>query len=41
MVARTFNPCTQEAEAGSSLSLRPFWSTVQVLGQRATQRNYV
>lgn len=41
MVARAFNPCTQEAEARSSLSLRPFRSTVQVLGQRATQRNYV
>jgi hypothetical protein len=33
MVANTFNPSTQEAEAGGSLSLRPAWSTEQVPGQ--------
>jgi hypothetical protein len=27
MVAHTFNPSTQEAEAGGFLSLRPAWST--------------
>ena len=26
VVAHTFNPITQEAEAGGSLSLRPAWS---------------
>ena len=34
VVARAFNPSTWEAEAGRSLSLRPAWSTEQVLGQR-------
>ena len=33
VVAHTFNPSTPEAEAGRSLSLRPAWSTEQVLGQ--------
>ena len=33
MVVHTFNPNIQEAEAGGSLSLRPAWSTEQVLGQ--------
>jgi hypothetical protein len=27
VVAHTFNPSTQEAEAGGSLSSRPAWST--------------
>jgi hypothetical protein len=27
MVAHTFNPSTQEAEAGRSLSSKPAWST--------------
>ena len=42
MVAYTFYPSTQEAEAGRSLSLRPNWSTKQVPGQpgRATQKNH-
>jgi major histocompatibility complex class I len=29
-VAHTFNPSTQEAEAGGLLSLRPAWSTERV-----------
>lgn len=33
MVAHTFNPSTQEEEAGRSLSLRPMWTTKQVPGQ--------
>jgi hypothetical protein len=33
MVAHTFNPCTQEAEAGGFLSSRPAWSTNCVPGQ--------
>jgi hypothetical protein len=33
MVAHTFDPSSWEAEAGGSLSLRPAWSTKQVLGQ--------
>ena len=33
MVALTFNPSTQEAEAGRSLSSRPAWSAEQVPGQ--------
>ena len=32
MVAHTFNPSTQEAEAGGFLSLRPAWSTKWVPG---------
>jgi hypothetical protein len=32
-VAHTFNPSTQEAEAGGSLSSRPAWSIEQVPGQ--------
>jgi hypothetical protein len=32
-VAHAFNPRTQEAEAGGSLSLRPAWSTQRVPGQ--------
>ena len=30
VVVHTFNPSTQEAEAGRFLSLRPAWSTQQV-----------
>ena len=46
VVAHTFNPDTQEAEAGGSLlSLRPAWFTERVQGQsgtaKATQRNTV
>ena len=33
MVVRAFNPSTQEAETGGSLSLRPAYSTEQVPGQ--------
>jgi hypothetical protein len=33
VVAHAFNPSTQEAEAGGSLSLRPAWFTEQVPGQ--------
>ena len=33
----TFNPSTQEAEAGGSLSLRPAWSRVSSRTARATQ----
>ena len=36
MVVHTFNPSTQEAEAGEFLSSRPAWSTA-----RAIQRNPV
>jgi hypothetical protein len=34
MVAHTFNPSTQEADAGGFLSSRPAWSTA-----KATQKN--
>jgi hypothetical protein len=37
-VAHIFNPSTQEAEAGGFLSLRPVWSTEQVLGQSGLYR---
>jgi hypothetical protein len=30
VVAHTFNPSTQETEAGESLSLKPTWSTERV-----------
>jgi hypothetical protein len=33
VVVHAFNPRTQEAEAGGSLSLRPAWSTEWVQGQ--------
>ena len=33
-----FNPSTQEAEAGESLSLRPAWSTEQVAEQAGLHR---
>ena len=33
MVVHSFNPSTQEAEAGRSLSSRSAWSTERVLGQ--------
>ena len=33
-----FNPSTQEAEAGRSLSLRPAWSSEQVPGQPRLHR---
>ena len=43
VVAHASNPSTQEAEAGRSLSLRPAWSTRQIIEQSAllTQRNPV
>jgi hypothetical protein len=31
--AQASNPRTKEVDAGESLSLRPAWSTEQVLGQ--------
>jgi hypothetical protein len=33
VVAHAFNPSFQKKEAGGSLSLRPAWSTYQVLVQ--------
>jgi hypothetical protein len=36
--ADTFNPSTQEAKAGGSLSSRPAWSTEWVLGQPGLHR---
>jgi hypothetical protein len=42
VLAHTFNPSSQEAEAGGFLSSRPVWSTEWVPGQpRATQKNPV
>ena len=41
VVAHTFNPSTQEAEAGVFLSSRPAWSTERVPGQPELQRNPV
>jgi hypothetical protein len=38
MVAHAFNPSTWKAEAGGFLSLRPAWSTEQVLGQPGLHR---
>jgi hypothetical protein len=38
MVAHTFNPSTQEAEAGGFLSSRPAWSTEWVPGQPGLHR---
>ena len=38
VVAHTFSPGTQEAEAGGSLSLRPIWSIEQVPGQSGLHR---
>ena len=39
MAAHAFNPSTQEAEAGRSLSsLKPRWSTQQVSGQPGLHR---
>jgi hypothetical protein len=37
-VAHTFNPSTQEAEAGGFLSSRPAWSTKLVPGQLGLHR---
>ena len=42
IVVHVFNPSSQEAEAGRSLSPRPAWTTKLVLEQpRATQRNTI
>jgi hypothetical protein len=38
VVAHTFNPSTQEAEAGGFLSSRPAWSTKRVPGQPGLYR---
>jgi hypothetical protein len=38
VVAHTFNPSTQEAEAAGSLSSKPTWSTEQVPGQPGLHR---
>jgi hypothetical protein len=38
MAAHTFNPSILEAEEGGFLSLRPAWSTEQVLGQPGLHR---
>jgi hypothetical protein len=38
VVAHTFNPSTQEAEAGRFLSSRPAWSTKWVPGQPGLHR---
>jgi hypothetical protein len=38
MVANTFNPSTQEAEAGRFLSSRPVWSTKWVPEQPRLHR---
>jgi hypothetical protein len=38
VVAHTFNPSTQEAEAGGFLSSRPAWSTEWVPGQPGLYR---
>jgi hypothetical protein len=37
-VGHTFNPSTQETEAGGSLSSRLAWSTEHILGQPELQR---
>lgn len=39
MVALAFNPSTQKAEVGRSLSPRTAWSTEQVPRQPGLQRN--
>jgi hypothetical protein len=36
--AQSFNPSTQEGEAGKSLSSRPVWSTEQVPGHPGLHR---
>jgi hypothetical protein len=41
VVVHAFNPNSQEADAGGSLSLRPAWSRVSSRTVRATQRNPV
>jgi hypothetical protein len=41
VVSITFNPSTQEAEAGGSLSLRPVWSINLVPGQPGLYRETV
>jgi hypothetical protein len=38
VVAHAFNPTTQEAEAGRSLSLRTAWSTEGIPGQPGIHR---
>lgn len=39
MVVLTFNPSTQEADTGGSLSLREAWTRVSSMTAKATQRN--
>ena len=41
MVAKAFNPITQEAELGKSQCSRPVWSTEQISGLSGLQRNAV
>lgn len=38
VVAQTFNPSTQEADIGGSLSSRPAWSTVSSRPAKNTQK---
>jgi hypothetical protein len=41
VVAKAFNPITQEAEVGKAQCSRPVWSTEQISGLSRLQRNAV